>query len=234
MLTVWPQTLFPLIFFFFLFGGRQEREVKYWCLWFLPCKGSLGSIWTGTLGPHEQSSCGCFSRFQWLCFTALFILGWNSLADGIPDHFSSDSLHSFHTKKPSTLSHSSVLSALFLRLGHIKPNTLLQTGDVSYHPEEMLHIWIPSCTVKCEWFWLSLKSVLQFFPTLLEGRAENISQLSPPLVIMVLDAFYIPCISDRWIIYFSALCFLLFLKQSFGKAISTENEYPFFISTSIW
>lgn len=27
-----------------VFGGRQGREVKYCCLWFLPCKGSLGSI----------------------------------------------------------------------------------------------------------------------------------------------------------------------------------------------
>lgn len=86
-----------------VFGGKQEREVNYCCLWFLSCNGSLGSI-ISELDFFPMNSCGCSSRFPWLIFTVLFILGWNSLADGIPDHFSSDSRHSFYTKKPSILS----------------------------------------------------------------------------------------------------------------------------------
>lgn len=128
------------------------------------------------------------------------------------------------------VTHSNVLFVFFLlRLGHIRPKVALQVGDVAYHPRRN---WIPSCTVKCWLFWLSFKSVLS-------GSFGGNSWDSKSAFLFLwlwwcLEAFYIPCVSDCWIICFPALCFLLFLKQGLGETnISTENKYLFFISTSI-
>lgn len=147
-------------------------------------------------------------------FTVLFILGWNSLADGNPGHFSSDSCHNFHTKNPLLYPiQVSYLLFIFCDLD-ISSQTRCFKQEMFCITQKICFVFgFPTVLLNVNDF----DSTLQFFLTLLEGRAENISQLTPPLVMTVSRGFlHSLCIRSLDHLFFSSVVSFVLKAELWG------------------